>query len=427
MLELPPVAPVVGWRSTTRLPRDHYVRVDSNDYSVHPAAVGRRVEIVAALDQVVVTLEGAEIARLARRCTPGCWHRRERRAGPRAHPVGVSARPPLASLSPDADPAHGIDSGGASESARPRRRSGTSTAPAVGSECDLEVTAVAIPRSLPRHSLTLRPYLRGGFVSRVLQWATGGPGNAAIDAVQAHPELGLVGCCVHSEAKHGLDVGDILGTRQVGVTAAGDVEDILALDTDVVVYAPLISNAGEVARILRAEEFSDMHSYDTPEVLRWVMGFGGTAEQARTSPMLGLLLGGSTESVRICLDTPGFADAPIQTSHQVAVAAAPIESPLGIIEPGQVAGQRMAWEFGPEGECYEIEIKTDPDTFVTIRGRRPAIMAEGLKRNPGIVATANHCVNSIPYVCAAAPGLESSPDLLVVAGRAHPDLEASRG
>ncbi|SDJ03320.1 Integrase core domain-containing protein [Actinokineospora alba] len=68
MLELPPVAPVVGWRATTRLPRDHYVRVDSNDYSVHPAAVGRRVEIVAGLDQVMVTLEGAEIARHQR-----CW------------------------------------------------------------------------------------------------------------------------------------------------------------------------------------------------------------------------------------------------------------------------------------------------------------------------------------------------------------------
>jgi transposase len=68
MLELPPVAPVTGWRFTTRLPRDHYVRVDSNDYSVHPAAVGRRVEVTANLDQVVVTLQGGEIARHER-----CW------------------------------------------------------------------------------------------------------------------------------------------------------------------------------------------------------------------------------------------------------------------------------------------------------------------------------------------------------------------
>ena len=37
MLALPPVAPATGWRASTRLPRDHYIRMDSNDYSVHPA------------------------------------------------------------------------------------------------------------------------------------------------------------------------------------------------------------------------------------------------------------------------------------------------------------------------------------------------------------------------------------------------------
>jgi transposase len=52
MRELPPVDPVVGWRLTTRLPRDHYVRLDSNDYSVHPAAIGRRVEVRADLTEV---------------------------------------------------------------------------------------------------------------------------------------------------------------------------------------------------------------------------------------------------------------------------------------------------------------------------------------------------------------------------------------
>ena len=54
MLALPPVAPVTGWRSTTRLARDHYVRLDSNDYSVHPAAIGRRVDLVADLVRVRV-------------------------------------------------------------------------------------------------------------------------------------------------------------------------------------------------------------------------------------------------------------------------------------------------------------------------------------------------------------------------------------
>jgi transposase len=66
MLSLPPVPPEVGWRKTLRLPRDHYVRLDSNDYSVHPAVVGRRIEVHADLDRVWVTCEGAVVADHAR-------------------------------------------------------------------------------------------------------------------------------------------------------------------------------------------------------------------------------------------------------------------------------------------------------------------------------------------------------------------------
>jgi transposase len=62
MLPLPPVLPATGWRASTRLPRDHFVRVDGNDYSVHPAAIGRRVELVADLDRVRVFCDGRPVA-----------------------------------------------------------------------------------------------------------------------------------------------------------------------------------------------------------------------------------------------------------------------------------------------------------------------------------------------------------------------------
>jgi transposase len=68
MVALPPVAPAVGWRASTRLPRDHYVRIASCDYSVHPAVVGRLVEAVADLERVTVTCAGQPVARHRR-----CW------------------------------------------------------------------------------------------------------------------------------------------------------------------------------------------------------------------------------------------------------------------------------------------------------------------------------------------------------------------
>jgi transposase len=62
MLTLPPVAPATGWRCATRLARDHYVRLDSNDYSVHPGVIGRRIEVVADLDRVRVHCDGKVVA-----------------------------------------------------------------------------------------------------------------------------------------------------------------------------------------------------------------------------------------------------------------------------------------------------------------------------------------------------------------------------
>jgi len=45
-----------------RLPRDHYVRLDGNDYSVHPGAVGRRVLVRADLDRVHAFCDGEMVA-----------------------------------------------------------------------------------------------------------------------------------------------------------------------------------------------------------------------------------------------------------------------------------------------------------------------------------------------------------------------------
>lgn len=87
---------------------------------------------------------------------------------------------------------------------------------------------------------------------RVVQWATGGVGVAAIRGILEHPDLELAGCWVHSSEKNGRDVGELIGADPLGVTATNSVEEILALDADAVIYAPLLPNPDEVAALLRS-------------------------------------------------------------------------------------------------------------------------------------------------------------------------------
>ena len=65
---------------------------------------------------------------------------------------------------------------------------------------------------------------------RVIQWATGGVGRAAIEGVLGHPDLELVGCWVHSDAKSGKDVGELIGRDPIGGTASNDVDRAVMSD-----------------------------------------------------------------------------------------------------------------------------------------------------------------------------------------------------
>ena len=59
---MPPVAPALGWVNRVRLGRDYYVRVDSSDYSVDPAVIGRFVDVTADLSRVEVRHDGRLVA-----------------------------------------------------------------------------------------------------------------------------------------------------------------------------------------------------------------------------------------------------------------------------------------------------------------------------------------------------------------------------
>jgi len=342
----------------------------------------------------------------------------------------------------------------------------------------------------------------------VVQWATGNVGRAAVEAIVSHPELKLVGAWVHSKDKVGRDVGELCGLGALGVRATNEIGEVIALAPDCVLYAPLLPNQQEVTQLLeaginvvtplnwfypgkrdvsaleaacakgsstlhgtgihpggiterlpltiaamsravtqvRAEEFSDIRSYGAVDVIRNIMLFGKTPEQAKMSPMLMLLTEGFSQSLEMIADALGFAlDPQIRSTHEVSVATATIDSPIGPIDRGLVAAQRFTWEglvrgkpvvtartnwfmgeehldpawsFGPEGERFEVEVTGDPTIKTTFHGLHPESIQAGLERNPGIVATAVHCVSAIPYVCGAEQGIKTYLDLPLVTGRA---------
>jgi hypothetical protein len=351
---------------------------------------------------------------------------------------------------------------------------------------------------------------------RVIQWATGAVGRAAIEGVLDHPELDLVGAWVHSPSKEGADLGTLVGRDAIGVAATGDVAALLATEADCVVYSPFMADPTVVTAILesgknvvtplgwfypppderdrmdavargagvtlhgtgihpggiterfplmvsalsgsithvRAEEFSDIRTYGAQDVVRDWMLFGKSPAEASASIMTEALGAGFRQSVFMVADELGFdLDDQLRTTHEMAVATAPIDSPIGPIQPGMVAAQRFRWEglvdgepvvtaavnwlmgqedlepawgFGDAGERFEVEVTGDPDCLVTFKKLHPLSIEAGLVRNPGIVATALHVVNAIPYVCAARPGLLTYLDLPLVAGRAAPGLHRSR-
>ncbi len=70
---LPPIdAATLGWRTSVVLPRDYYVRLDTCDYSVHPSAIGQRVEVTADLDTVRIRRGGVLVGQHVR-----CWARQQ--------------------------------------------------------------------------------------------------------------------------------------------------------------------------------------------------------------------------------------------------------------------------------------------------------------------------------------------------------------
>ena len=87
---------------------------------------------------------------------------------------------------------------------------------------------------------------------RVVQWSTGNVGRQALAAVIDHPDLELVGLFAFDPGKVGRDTGALCGREPVSVAATNDVDALLALAPDCVVYTPAYGDDATVTRLLEA-------------------------------------------------------------------------------------------------------------------------------------------------------------------------------
>ena len=65
-------------------------------------------------------------------------------------------------------------------------------------------------------------------------------------------DIEIVGARVYSDAKNGTDVGTLVDRPPIGVTATNDMARILALDADLVLYAPSFTSVDDVCALLES-------------------------------------------------------------------------------------------------------------------------------------------------------------------------------
>jgi hypothetical protein len=248
---------------------------------------------------------------------------------------------------------------------------------------------------------------------RVIQWATGHVGGAALRHFIANPAFELVGVLVTNPEKVGKDAGELVGLPSCGVRATDDVEAILAMEADCVHFSPAWTDVATVCRLLRAgknvvsapgpfypteryaADFAElaaacaeggttfhgsgihpgfagdllplslvriMDRVDHIELFeivdhlanpsRWLefMGFGRECADVIANPPRGPEAPHIfAQSMAMVAEALGSSIERLTTSHEVAAATRDIDYGQGIIRAGTVAGQHFAWTGWAEG------------------------------------------------------------------------------
>ena len=182
--------------------------------------------------------------------------------------------------------------------------------------------------------------------------------------------------------------------------------------------------------LLQIDEFADMSSRDSPEMLFELMGFGGdpASFDERRFSHLAHAFG---PSLSVLADAIGLPIDAIESSGEVAVAAHDLEIAAGTVEAGSVAAQRPIVTALRDGEPlmrfranWYVTTDVEPawdlretgwrvqalgDTPIDLEIRFPVDPSHYADVSPGF--TAHPAVNAVATVCAAAPGIRTTFDL----------------
>ena len=85
---------------------------------------------------------------------------------------------------------------------------------------------------------------------RVIQWTTGKVGKLSLRAIMDDRRLELAGVYAWSEEKAGTDAGALCGRPECGITATNDIDALIALGADTVIYTPFMADVDQVEKLL---------------------------------------------------------------------------------------------------------------------------------------------------------------------------------
>jgi hypothetical protein len=85
---------------------------------------------------------------------------------------------------------------------------------------------------------------------RVIQCGTGMAGSEALRAIIDRPDLELAGLLVARAENSGRDAGAAVGRPPTGIKATNSIDDIVAIDADIVCYMLVVPNLDDICRLL---------------------------------------------------------------------------------------------------------------------------------------------------------------------------------